>query len=162
VGCDRAYGNRDVRTVFDPEGVASDRIKIHAYRAVIIWWASIPPRNDRQWYRDVARLAHVTFDGDLVTIANVRNFNYRSETDYTERWETRTYDLGQARGFDMLLSFWGPALIAQTIASCHRSTGLAIPLHALPSGVGCRPHASPQAGQRAHSTCANLVSSDHR
>jgi len=85
--------------------------------AVIVWWTSIPARNDRNWYPDVARLAHATFAGNLVTIENVRNFDYRSETDYTQRWETRTYDLDKLRGFDMFLSFWGPTLIAHTIAS---------------------------------------------
>lgn len=87
------------------------------FLAVLAWWTSIPPRNDRTWYPDVARLAHATIAGNRVTIENVRNFDYRSDTDYTERWETRTYDLDRVRGFDMFLSFWGPTLIAHTIAS---------------------------------------------
>ncbi len=55
--------------------------------------------------------------GSRITIENVRNFEYRSETDFTERWETRTYDLDKVRRFDMFLSFWGPTAIAHTIAS---------------------------------------------
>jgi uncharacterized protein DUF4105 len=88
-----------------------------ALAAVIAWWLAIPPRNDRDWSPDVARLPRATIAGSRVTIENVRNFDYRTETDYTERWETRTYDLDHLRGVDMFLSFWGPTLIAHTIAS---------------------------------------------
>ena len=84
---------------------------------VALWWNTIPPRNDRDWSPDVAQLPTATIDGDRLTIRNVRNFDYRTETDFTERWETRTYDLNQLRGGDMFFSFWGPTLIAHTIAS---------------------------------------------
>jgi hypothetical protein len=52
-----------------------------------------------------------------VTIENVRNFKYRSESDFDQRWETRTYNLDRIRGVDLFLSFWGPTQIAHTIAS---------------------------------------------
>jgi hypothetical protein len=84
---------------------------------VVVWWSQIAPRNDRDWTPDVARLPRATIVGNRITIENVRNFEYRSETDYIERWETRTYDLDRVRSFDMFLSFWGPTLIAHTIAS---------------------------------------------
>ncbi len=85
--------------------------------AVGLWWSSIPPSNTRDWTPDVARTAHATFDGDRVTIENVRNFKYRSETDYEQNWETRTYNLDQVTGVDLFLSFWGPTEIAHTIVS---------------------------------------------
>lgn len=84
---------------------------------VIIWWNCIPARNNRDWMPDVARTAKAQIDGDRLTIENVRNFTYRSETDFTERWETRTYDLSRLQGADLFISFWGPTLIAHTIAS---------------------------------------------
>jgi hypothetical protein len=84
---------------------------------IIIGWNLLPPRNDRNWQPDVARLAHATIAGSRMTIENVRNFDYRSETDFTEHWDTRTYDLDQLRGVDLFISFWGPTLIAHTIAS---------------------------------------------
>jgi hypothetical protein len=84
---------------------------------VILWWVSVSPSNARDWTPDVARTAHATFDGSRVTIENVRNFNYRSESDYDQRWETRTYNLDRIRGVDLFLSFWGPTQIAHTIAS---------------------------------------------
>ena len=85
--------------------------------AVALWWTSIPPSNTRDWAPDVARTARATFDGIHVTIENVRNFKYRSESDYDQRWETRTYNLDRVRGVDLFLSFWGPTQIAHTIAS---------------------------------------------
>ena len=84
---------------------------------VLGWWLHIPPRSDRDWQTDVAELPSVTFQGDLVTIHNVRDFDYRSETDYTQHWEDRTYDLGKVRGVDIFVSYWGPTLIAHTIMS---------------------------------------------
>ena len=84
---------------------------------VVVWWSQIEPRNDRDWTPDVARLPRATVEGNRLTIENVRNFDYRSDEDFTERWETRTYDLDQIRSFDMFLTFWGPTLIAHTIAS---------------------------------------------
>ena len=85
--------------------------------AVALWWTSIPPSNTRNWTPDVARTARASFDGNRVTIENIRNFKYRSESDYDQRWETRTYDLDRIRGVDLFLSFWGPTQIAHTIAS---------------------------------------------
>ncbi len=85
--------------------------------AVALWWSSILPSNTRDWTPDVARTARATFDGSHVTIQNVRNFNYRSENDYDQRWETRTYDLDRIQGVDLFLSFWGPTEIAHTIVS---------------------------------------------
>jgi len=84
---------------------------------VLGWWLHIPPRNDRDWQPDVARLPSMTRDGDLVALHDVRDFDYRSETDFTEHWEDRTYDLSRVRGVDMFVSYWGPTLIAHTIMS---------------------------------------------
>ena len=91
--------------------------------AVFFGWLLIPPSNSRDWAPEVARLAHATITGDRLTIENVRNFDYRSENDFTERWETRTYDLDKLRGVDMFLSFWGPTLIAHTIVSWQFADG---------------------------------------
>jgi hypothetical protein len=85
--------------------------------AVVLWWASIPPSNTRDWSPDVARPARPVFRGSLVTIENVRNFKYRFENDYDRHWETRTYDLDRIRGVDLFMSYWGPAQIAHTIVS---------------------------------------------
>ena len=84
---------------------------------LVAWWASIPPRNDREWQRDVARPATASFDGDVVTIENVRDFRYRSATDFDERWTSRTIDLDDVVGLDLYFAYWGSPWIAHTIMS---------------------------------------------
>jgi hypothetical protein len=93
------------------------------FAMVLGWWLAIPPSNDRDWLPDVARPATATVEGNRLTVRNVRNFDYRSESDYTERWETRSYDLGRLKGVDLFLCFWGPTLIAHTIASWEFADG---------------------------------------
>ena len=85
--------------------------------AVLVWWLSIPPSNDRDWLVDVSQLPSVTFDGSRATVSNLRNFTYRSETDFDEIWETREYDLDQLVGIDMFFVTWGLEGIAHTITS---------------------------------------------
>lgn len=82
-----------------------------------LWWGSVTPRNDREWQSDVARTARIEIDGDRMTVHNLRNFDYRSETDYTPRWETRTFDLAKLNGMDLFMSYWDTSGIAHTIMS---------------------------------------------
>ena len=82
-----------------------------------LWWNAITPSNDRVWAADVARTLSAERRGSEVLLHNVRNFAWRSDEDYTARWETRRYDLDQLRSVDMALSYWmGPA-IAHTLVS---------------------------------------------
>src|SRR5262249_31340480 len=53
------------------------------FAGVLLWWMSIPPSNERDWQPDVATLPSAKFAGDLVTLHNIRNNDYRTETDYT-------------------------------------------------------------------------------
>ena len=88
-----------------------------AFAMLLMWWGGIEPSNERDWQADVARLAHAEIHGDLVTVRNVRNFAYRSETDYTPAYYDRTYDVGKLRSVDLVAVYWmGPA-IAHTILS---------------------------------------------
>ena len=66
-----------------------------AFAAVLLWWLSIEPSNGRDWQPEVAVLPYATQDGDLVTLHNVRNFDYRTEQDFTARYDDRTFDLRQ-------------------------------------------------------------------
>lgn len=87
------------------------------FAIVLGWWFSIAPSNERDWQPEVARLASARVEGDIVTLDNVRNFEYRSDTDFTERWETRSYDLSKIEGVDLFISHWGSPLIAHTFIS---------------------------------------------
>jgi len=66
-----------------------------AFVVVLAWWLTIKPTGDRNWQPDVAQKAWADIQGDEVTVHNVRNFEYRSETDYTPRWERRTVQLSK-------------------------------------------------------------------
>jgi hypothetical protein len=92
-------------------------IFVVAFAPLMVWWVSIPPSNDGQWADDVARMTTGTVDGSRVTLYNVRNFDWRSKTDYTPRWETRTYDLDRMRSVDMIMSYWGMPAIAHMLIS---------------------------------------------
>ena len=48
---------------------------------------------------------------------NVRNCDYRTETDYTPHWETRTVRLSQITGIDLAINYWGSSWIAHPIVS---------------------------------------------
>ena len=86
-----------------------------AVLAVLIWWQTLAPSNDRDWDPSVARTPRITWEGDIMTVANVRNFRYRSEHDFDPAWETRRYDLSSISGVDLYLSYWGSPLIAHTV-----------------------------------------------
>jgi hypothetical protein len=88
-----------------------------AFLAILAWWSTIEPSNDRDWQPDVSKLAWAEIHADRLTFHNVRNFDYRSETDYTPHYEDRTYDLAKLRGADIFMSYWGSPAIAHTIIS---------------------------------------------
>jgi hypothetical protein len=81
------------------------------------WWSTLQPSNDREWQPDVARLPHAEIDGDLVTIRNIRDFEYRSETDFTPRWYDKTFDLRKLDRGDLIGSYWMGDAIAHMFVS---------------------------------------------
>jgi Domain of unknown function (DUF4105) len=85
--------------------------------AVLVWWLTIKPGNDGNWQPDVAQLGWAEVNGDEVILHNVRNCDYRTETDYTPRWETRTVRLSQITGVDLAINYWGSPWMAHPIVS---------------------------------------------
>lgn len=87
------------------------------FSGVLIWWLNLSPSNQRPWQTDVSRLPYAEFHDHLVTIHDIRNFSYRSETDYTPAWYTKTFDLDRLDSVDIFAVYWmGPA-IAHMIVS---------------------------------------------
>lgn len=87
------------------------------------WWLGVRPSNTRQWMPEVAEQTYGSVKGNLVTLHNVRNFDWRTKTDYDPRWETRTYDLSTLQSVDLVLSYWGRPAIAHTMVSFGFSDG---------------------------------------
>jgi len=93
------------------------------FAILLVWWLNIPPSNERDWQPDVALLPSATIDGDLVTIRNIRNADYRTERDYTVRHYDATFDLAKLRSIDVFLVYWGSPVIAHTMMSFGFSDG---------------------------------------
>ena len=87
------------------------------FAVVLFWWLSLRPSNQRDWQPDVKETAWAEIAGDRVTIHNVRNSIYRSETDYTPRWESRVVNLSSIGGADIFITYWGSPWIAHPIIS---------------------------------------------
>jgi hypothetical protein len=87
------------------------------FGGVLIWWLTLKPSNDGNWQPDVAQLAWADINGDEFTFHNVRNCDYRTDTDYTPHWETRTVRLSRITGIDLAIDYWGSPWIAHPIVS---------------------------------------------
>lgn len=82
-----------------------------ALAVLLIWWHQLKPSNDYIWTDDVAQMTMGAVEGNRATLHNVRNFDWRSDSDFTRRWETRRYDIERLNSVDMIMSYWtGPAI----------------------------------------------------
>jgi hypothetical protein len=88
-----------------------------AFALVAFWWLTLEPSNARLWQPDVTQTAWAEINGDEVTVHNVRNCEYRTETDFTPHWETRTVRLSQITGMDLAIMYWGSPWMAHPIVS---------------------------------------------
>jgi hypothetical protein len=88
-----------------------------SFAGLLLWWWSLQPRLDRVWAADVAHIVSGEVDGSVVTLDNVRDFEWRSETDFTPRWSQEQYNLAEITGADVVLSYWGIDAIAHTLVS---------------------------------------------
>jgi hypothetical protein len=87
------------------------------FGVVLAWWLTLKPSNEGNWQPDVERTAWAEIDGDRFTIHNLRNCDYRSETDYTNCWSDRTIYLSQIRAADLFLTNWGIPFASHPIVS---------------------------------------------
>jgi Domain of unknown function (DUF4105) len=92
-------------------------IAFAAFAIVALWWFSLKPSNVRDWQPDNARTAYADINGDQITIHDFRNCDYRTEADYTCRWETRSYNLSNLVSVDVFITWWGSPWIAHPIVS---------------------------------------------
>lgn len=81
------------------------------FMVILFWFFSIKPSNDRDWQTDVAVLPYAMVQGNIVNVHNIRNFDYRSETDYTPAYYDKRFDLSKLDGVDIIAVYWmGPAI----------------------------------------------------
>ena len=88
-----------------------------AFALVLSWWQLMPPNNTRDWQPDLATLAWADISGDKVTLHNIRNSDYRTETDFDVQYYDKTFDLSKLTGVDFFVVYWGSPRIAHTMMS---------------------------------------------
>ena len=75
---------------------------------VIIRHLMLKPSNNRSWVNDNDRLTNAEFDGDYVTIKNIRDFNWRSVRDYDEKWIEKKFNLTEVSKIWFVLEYFDP------------------------------------------------------
>ena len=97
-------------------------ISLICFLAIAVWFITIMP-DKNGIYPPELRMPYPEFKGDLVTLHNVRNCDYRTPEDFDVRYDTRTYDLDKLETVDMLVNYWGMDLVAHTFLSYGFSDG---------------------------------------
>lgn len=86
--------------------------------ALLLWFfLALRPRLDRDWAPDVSRIVTGAAQGDLVTLHNIRDFHWTSETEADHAWRSDSFDLRQITGADLFTSVWGNPKIAHLLLS---------------------------------------------
>lgn len=93
------------------------------FAPLLLWWRGVMPKGNCDWADDMAYTTTGVVDGNSLRLQRVRCFDWRSDTDYQIRWESREYALSQLRSVDMLTSFWGHRSIAHMLISFGFSDG---------------------------------------
>lgn len=103
--------------IFSKKGIRTLGVFAAGLLMLLAWWSTILPQQDRDWAPEYAKPAHATIDGNLVTIHNIRNFAYKSETDFAPQYYSKTFDLKSLDSVDLIASYWMGDAIAHIMLS---------------------------------------------
>ena len=96
---------------------------------ILIWiimrHISLRPSNERSWVNDNKKMATAQFQGNKVTIRNIRDFEWRSTRDYDERWIDMDISLDKVSKIWFILEYFDPSRrqMAHTILSFEMEDG---------------------------------------
>ena len=65
-----------------------------AYTILVIL---VRPSNERDWATDQAVLPYAEITGDTVSVHNIRNFSYKSVSEYTPNYYDATFDVSKLK-----------------------------------------------------------------
>ena len=92
-------------------------LTVGGFALALGWWLSLKPSNDRDWQPDLAVLAYADIVGNKVTLHNIRNCDYRTETDFEVRHYDKAFELDKIRSADLYMVYWGSPAMAHTMVS---------------------------------------------
>ena len=87
------------------------------FGCVLVWFFNLLPSNNRDWQPDLAVLPWAEITGDKLVLHNIRNCDYRTETDFTCDYYDRGIDLAKLQTVDLFLVYWSSPHIAHTMLS---------------------------------------------
>jgi hypothetical protein len=86
--------------------------------AVFVWTRTVRPSHTRDWAPDLVRTARAEVQGAHVTLHDIRDFRYRSTTDWDASWYSATYDTRElVRAWFIVEPFSGFEGAAHTMVS---------------------------------------------
>jgi hypothetical protein len=112
-----ALGLATIAALFMRRGPIALAVFAIAFGGLIVWWGTIKPPLDGDWAPDVARQTTGTVVGDILTLSDVRDFDWRTDKDFTEKWSKRAYDLSKLKTLDLFLAYWAGPAMAHVIMS---------------------------------------------
>jgi hypothetical protein len=80
--------------------------------ALAVWFVHDRPSNDRDWEPEYAILTGFSVQGRTVSARNVRDFSYRSESEFTPAYYDAAYSLDELDNVDFISSYWAGDTIA--------------------------------------------------
>ncbi len=87
------------------------------FAVLLLCWSALRPSNNRDWQPEVAVLPYATIDGNLITVHNIRNFDYRTESEFTRAYYDKTFDLRELNSVDLIAVYWMGPQIAHVFVS---------------------------------------------